>query len=489
MARERSPITDTQETADVHHGGPGGPGRPTRSDGSEDMRGPGRVPRAVTAADDAFGSWSDTPASERGALLLQAAQNLVLRTGQVVETMAAEVGASGAWASFNVKVAAQTLIEAAGAATQPIGQVLPVRNTSTDAHSMHIRTPVGVVAAITPWHASLVMAARAVALPLALGNTVVLKPSAETPLSGGTVLREALTAAGLPEGVLGVVTHRRGGAAEVVHSLVTDPCVRAVHFTGSAAVGRAVAMEAARHCKPTVLELGGKNSLLVMEDADVDHAVEATVAGAFMNAGQSCLSIDRVIVQRPLAERFLEGLRDRVNSLPPGGPAWPADSTTPMTGRTAQRVSALVAVALAKGATAVTGTGAVEGPGTSIAPVVLTDVTPRMRIWSQEIFGPVVVVHTVDGADQAVALANEDPCGPTAGVVTGDWAAGLGIARRLRAGAVHVNDKAVGGPQAVPFGGIRDSGYGRVDGRGGIDAFTDTRWITLGAEGRPALPF
>ncbi|MFH0178754.1 aldehyde dehydrogenase family protein [Streptomyces cacaoi] len=151
-------------------------------------------------------------------------------------------------------------------------------------------------------------------------------------------------------------------------------------------------------------------------------------------------------------------------------------------------MSALVSDALSKGATAVAGTGTVEAPGTLVAPVVLTDVTPDMDIWSAEIFGPVVVVHVADNADDAIALANESPCGLTAGVITSDWAAGLSIARRLRAGAVHVNNQDTADQAKAPFGGIRDSGYGRFGGQAGIDAFTDTRWITLGAEGRPAFP-
>lgn len=445
------------------------------------------VARAVAAADHAFAAWSAVPPPERSALFLQAAQILVRRTSQIVDTMASEVGTTGTWSSFNAKLAAQMLIEAAAAVTRPTGQVLPAQTPG--AHSMHVRLPLGVVAAIAPWNAPLILAARTVALPLALGNTVVLKASEEAPLSGGFLLHDALKEAGLPDGVLNVVTHARGDAADLVSALVADPRVRAVNFTGSAAVGRIVAMEAARHLKPSVLDLGGKNSLLVMEDADVDYAVGAAVFGAFMNAGQSCLSTDRIVVQRPLAEEFVAKLSERVTALPHSGPSWPADTGGPLVhSRAAERVSALVADALAKGATAVAGTGTVEAPGTLVAPVVLTDVTPDMDIWSAEIFGPVVVVHVADNADDAVALANEPPCGLTAGVITSDWAAGLGIAHRLRAGAVHVNNQGVADQPKAPFGGVRDSGYGRFGGRAGIEAFTETRWITLGAEGRPAFP-
>ncbi|GAB7106668.1 aldehyde dehydrogenase [Streptomyces phaeofaciens JCM 4814] len=455
-------------------------------DGPEDAAGV-RAAEAVGAADRAFASWSAMAPAERSAVFLQAAHLLLRRTDKIVDVMAAEVGARAPWAAFQTKLAAQLMIEAAASVTRPNGRVTPTETPG--ACSLRLRVPVGVVAAITPWTASVLLGVRAVALPLALGDTVVLKPSESTPLSGGLLLQEVWEEAGLPHGVLSVVTHGPDEAADVTRRLVTDPRVRAVSFTGSTAVGRAVGVEAARHLKPAVLELGGKNSLLVLQDADVDHAVDTAIVGSFLNAGQSCLSTDRIIVHRSLADRFLAALAERVPALPRQGPGWPAEADGRIVhAGTAQRVSALVTDALAKGATAVTGTGAVEGNGTLIAPVVLTGLTPRMAMWSEEIFGPAVAVHVTDSTDEAVALASGPPRGLTAGVVTGDWATGVAVARRLPADAVHVNNRSITDGLQAPFGGIHESGFGRFGSSAGTDAFTEPRWITLGAEGRPAFP-
>ncbi|MFF2511786.1 aldehyde dehydrogenase family protein [Streptomyces sp. NPDC058086] len=443
--------------------------------------------RAVTAAHEAFESWSAMPPAERSAILLQAAQLLIMRTGQIVGTMAAEVRASGQWSTFNAKLAAQILIDASAAVTQPSGLVLPTRTFG--ACSMQVRVPLGVIAAITPPYAPLLLGARAVALPVALGNTVVLKPSQDATLSGGVLLRQVLADAGLPDGVLGVVTHDRDGDADVVSALIADPRVRAVNFTGSTAEGRKVAVETARQLKPAVLELGGKNSLLILGDANVDYAVDAALVSSFLNAGQGCWSTERIIIDRTLADDFLSRFASRVAALPHGGPTWPAAATgTVIDSRAAHRVSALVADALAKGATAVTGTGAIHADDTSLAPVVLTGVTPSMDIWTQEVSGPVVAVHTVDSAQEAVALAATPPHGLTAGIITADWAGGLSIARRLPASAVHVNNRSVPAELTAPFGSISDSGLGRFTDRGAIDCFTDTRWVTAGVEGRPEYP-
>jgi acyl-CoA reductase-like NAD-dependent aldehyde dehydrogenase len=352
-----------------------------------------------------------------------------------------------------------------------------------------VRVPLGVIAAISPWNAPVILGVRAVALPLAMGNTVVMKPSEDAPIACGLLIADVLREAGLPAGVLNVVTNDRADAAEVVEALIADPRVRLVNFTGSTEVGRAIGVHAAQHLKPAVLELGGKNPLVVLADADLDHAVDAAVFGSFMNAGQICMCVDRVIVDRRVADRFLPAFAARVEALAYGDPSDPATAVGPVVNsRAAERVSALVADAVAKGATLVAGTGAVEAPGTLIKPVVLTDVTPDMKIYYDEIFGPATVVHVVDGADEAVELANDTPYGLTGGVITQDLAAGIDVARRLRTGIVHVNDQTIADEPQAPFGGVKSSGYGRFGGQPGADAFTDTRWVTVQAAGRAHYP-
>jgi acyl-CoA reductase-like NAD-dependent aldehyde dehydrogenase len=289
--------------------------------------------------------------------------------------------------------------------------------------------------------------------------------------------------------VLNVVTNDRADAPAIVGALIGDPRVRMVNFTGSTEVGRAVGVQAAQHLKPAVLELGGKNALLVLEDADVDYAVDAAVFGSFMNAGQICMCVDRVIVHRSVAEEFTAKFAKRVDSLPYGDPSDPATAVGPVVNtRAAERVSALIDEAVAKGATLATGTGAVEGNGTLIKPVVLTGVTKDAKIYYDEIFGPATVVHVVDSADEAVTLANDTSHGLTAGVITEDLRTGIDVARRIRTGIVHVNDQSIADEPQAPFGGVKSSGYGRFGGQAGVEAFTDTRWITVQAQGHAHFP-
>ncbi|MGW1053657.1 aldehyde dehydrogenase family protein [Streptomyces sp. NPDC002521] len=383
------------------------------------------------------------------------------------------------------------MLDAAAAAVRPGGQVMPA--SSGGSCSLQVRVPLGVIAAFTPRHAPLLMAARAVALPLALGNAVVLKPSEAAPVAGGLLLREVLIEAGLPDGVLTVVTDDADDtddteAAELARALVDDRRFRAVTFTGSATAGRQVAVAAARHLKPALIEVGGKNSLLVLGDADVEYAADAAYVSSFLDAGQGCLSTERIFVDRALADDFLARLAEKLTRADKTGPTWPAEVTGAMPDpRAARRVAALVADALAKGATAVTGTGRIEEDTASLGPVVLTDVSADMDIWSQKVSGPVVTVHPVDSTDEAVALAGTPPCGPAAGVITRDWAAGLDVARRLPARAVHVNDRATE-PVQAPFGHLTDSGYGPQASLMGIEYFTETRWITAVVSGRPGFP-
>ncbi|MFE1880282.1 aldehyde dehydrogenase family protein [Streptomyces diastatochromogenes] len=445
------------------------------------------VRRAVDAADAAFERWAATKPATRRQIFLKAAELMLSRTDDIVRTMAEEVGATAPWAAFNARLGADILLEAAAAVSQPAGQVLA---TNADGViSTQVRVPKGVVAAISPWNAPVILGVRAVALPLAVGNTVVMKPSEDAPLACGLLIADILHEAGLPAGVLNVVTNDRADAAEVVSALVADERVRMVNFTGSTEVGRAIGVRAAQHLKPAVLELGGKNALVVLEDADLDYAVDAAVFGSFMNSGQICMCLDRLIVHRSLAEAFTAKLAARVAELNCGDPADPAVAVGPVVNsRAAQRITALVEDAVAKGATLAAGTGRAEGPDTLIRPVVLTGVTKDMKIYDDETFGPVTVVHVVDSPDEAVALANDTPYGLTAGVITEDLAAGLDVAARLRTGIVHINDQSIADEPQAPFGGVRDSGYGRFGGQAGVEAFTDTRWVTAQVRGRAHFP-
>ncbi|MGW4995380.1 aldehyde dehydrogenase family protein [Streptomyces mirabilis] len=448
---------------------------------------PEDIRRAVDAADAAFEAWAATRPAERRRIFLRAAQLMEERVEEVVRLMAAEVGGVASWAGFNVKLAADILLEAAAAVSGPTGQTLATN--SEGVHSAQVRVPKGVIAAISPWNAPVILGMRAVAMPIAMGNTVVMKPSEDAPIACGLLISDVLHEAGLPAGVLNVVTNDRADAAEVVSALIADDRVRMVNFTGSTEVGRVIGVQAAQHLKPAVLELGGKNALLVLEDADVDHAVDAAVFGSFMNAGQICMCVDRVIVHRAVAEEFTAGFAARVRALPYGDPADPGTAVGPVVNPgAAQRVAALVADAVAQGAGLAAGTGQVEEPGTLIRPVVLTGVTKEMRIYYDEIFGPATVIHVVDSVDEAVTLANDTPYGLTAGVISENLATGLEVARRLRTGIVHINDQSIADEPQAPFGGVKSSGYGRFGGQAGAEAFTDTRWITAQTSGHAHYP-
>jgi acyl-CoA reductase-like NAD-dependent aldehyde dehydrogenase len=286
-----------------------------------------------------------------------------------------------------------------------------------------------------------------------------------------------------------VVTNDRADAAEVVEALIGDPRVRMVNFTGSTEVGRRIGTLAASHLKPAVLELGGKNPLLVLDDADLEYAVDAAVFGSFFNAGQICMCADRVIVHRSLADAFTERFAARVAALPCGDPSDKATAIGPVISpAAARRVSGLIADAVAGGARLAAGTGEIEPPGTLIRPAVLTGVTPAMRIHTEEIFGPATVVYPVAGVEEAVALANDTTQGLAAGVITENLSRGLEVAARLRTGIVHVNDQPIADEPQAPFGGVKDSGYGRFGGQAGVEAFTDIRWVTAQVSGHAQFP-
>lgn len=441
--------------------------------------GPEDVTRAVDAADAAFDSWAALSPFARRAVFLRAADLLDERREEVAGLMAHEAGGTRPWAYFNVGLGANILREAAAAITAPRGEVLNAQEEG--ALGLAVREPLGVVAAFAPWNAPVILGVRAVAAPLAAGNTVVVKPSEDAPIACGLLVADVLREAGLPDGVLNVVTNAREDAAEVAEALIADPRVRAVNFTGSTGVGRVIGEHAARHLKPAVLELGGKNSVIVLDDADLDYAVDAACFGVFMNAGQICMSGDRVLVHESLAEEFTAKFAAKAAALPSGDPTDPETVVGPLvTWESAERVAALVADAVAKGARVLTGGGAPEG---AVHPAtVLTDVPEDADVFHAESFGPLCVLRTFADDDTAVALANDTENGLTCGIITENATHGLRVARRIRTGIVHVNDQSVADEPHAPFGGVKASGYGRFGGRWGIEAFSSTRWVTIATQ-------
>lgn len=441
--------------------------------------GPEDVKRAVDAADTAFEEWAALAPFARRAVLLKAADLLDARGEQVAGVMAQEAGGTRPWAYFNVALAANILREAAAAVTAPRGEVLSTQEQG--ALGLAVREPVGVVAAFAPWNAPVILGVRAVAAPLAAGNSVVVKASEDAPIACALLVADVLREAGLPDGVLNVVTNDRADAAEIAEALIADPRVRAVNFTGSTAVGRVIGELAARHLKPAVLELGGKNAVLVLDDADVDYAVDAVTFSVFMNAGQICMSGDRILVHESLAAEFTRKFTAKVASLRAGDPAHPQTVVGPLVSASAaQRVAGLVKDAVAKGAKVLVGGGEPEG---AVHPAtVLTDVPEDADLYGTESFGPLCVLRTFHGDDEAVDAANDTDNGLTCGIITDNATHGLRVARRIHTGIVHVNDQSVADEPQAPFGGIKASGYGRFGGRWGIEAFSNTRWVTIATQ-------
>ncbi|MBV8617635.1 MAG: aldehyde dehydrogenase [Curvibacter sp.] len=430
--------------------------------------------RAVDAAAAAFPAWAALGPGERRALLNRAALALEARSADFARAMAEETGASGLWAGFNVHLAAGILQEAAALTTQVAGQLIP--SDVPGSLAMAVRQPAGVVLGMAPWNAPVILAVRAIAVPLACGNTVVLKGSELCPATHGLIIA-ALQEAGLPPGVVNFVTNAPADAPEVVQALIAHPAVRRVNFTGSTHVGKIIAGHCAAHLKPVVLELGGKAPLLVLADADLEAAVNAAAFGAFANSGQICMSTERIIVDEAIADDFVARLAAKASSLPLGDPRQgPVVLGSVVDMATVQRCNRLIDDALAKGARLLCGGRA----DSTLMPATLLDhVTPAMAIYAEESFGPVKAIVRVQGDDAAVACANDNPYGLSSAVFSRDTARALRIAQRIESGICHVNGPTVHDEAQMPFGGVKGSGWGRFGGQAGIDAFTELRWVTL----------
>jgi aldehyde dehydrogenase (NAD+) len=319
-----------------------------------------------------------------------------------------------------------------------------------------------------------------------VGNTIVLKPSEETPVAGGLLIGEVLEEAGIPKGVFNVVTCSRDNVAAVGDELISNPAVRGISFTGSTAVGAQLAAKAGGLLKKCCVELGGKDALIVLDDADIEHAVNAATFGSFMHQGQICMSVERVIVHSAVAKEFTEKFVANAKKLKVGNPREMANCIGPIINqKQLDKIRAQVDEAVQKGAKILCGG---KNNGLFFEPTVLGDVTRDMRVFRDETFGPIAPVITVDSVDEAVEVANDSDYGLSAGIMTRNEERGLAIARRLHTGMAHINDSSVNDEPHVPFGGVGWSGLGRHGGRAGIDQFTEMRWITLERGGRHYPP-
>ncbi|MEV5493990.1 NAD-dependent succinate-semialdehyde dehydrogenase [Nonomuraea fuscirosea] len=424
---------------------------------------------AVDAAAAALPSWRAMAAHERAELMRRAAAELTERAGLIGEIMTAEQGKPLAESTAEVRAGAEHLLWAAEETRRLYGSTVP--GAGADHRVWLLPEPVGVVAGITPWNFPVSMITRKLGPALAAGCTVVLKPAEQTPLSAVAVA-EAFTAAGLPPGVFNLVPTSR--PALFAETVMADPRVRKVSFTGSTEVGRELIRRSAQDVKRLSVELGGHAPVLVFPDADPVAAAAAVARAKFLNAGQACTSPNRVFVHRDVAAPFTAALVERAEAITPGVDMGPLIDAAALA-----KVERHVEDALAGGATALTGGHRLDRPGAFYPPTVLAGVRDNMLVCREETFGPVAPIIEFDDVDGVVARANATPYGLTAYLWTADLNRTLRVAEELEFGMVAVNGGPLAPPQA-PFGGIKNSGYGREGGSLGVADYLDYKYLSVG---------
>jgi acyl-CoA reductase-like NAD-dependent aldehyde dehydrogenase len=429
--------------------------------------------KAAKAAARAFPAWSKTGPTERRTLLLKAADELEGMTDQIIQTMITETGSTGPWGGFNCMLAAGMLREAASITTQITGEVIPANKPGT--LSMSQRKPLGVCLGIAPWNAPVILGVRAVAMAIACGNTVILKASELCPATH-LAIGEAFKTAGFPDGVLNVITNAPEDAAEIVAALISAPEVRHINFTGSTSIGRIIAQRAAEQLKPVLLELGGKAPMIILDDADVEAAVNGAAFGSFMNQGQICMSTERLIVHEGIADQFIQAFAAKANALPAGNPRDMVVLGSLVTMEAAEKMDAIIQDATSKGGKVIAGG---NRQGTIVEATLIDNVTPDMKIYSEESFGPVKPVIRVSSDEEAIRVANDTAYGLSASVYSSNIQRALAVADQIESGICHINGPTVADEAQMPFGGVKDSGYGRFGGKPAIDSFTSIRWVTI----------
>ncbi len=435
---------------------------------------------AIQNAQQAFESWSALPYTHRAHHMLKVAEVFQRRRDDIVKALQAEAGGWFGKGMFESGYVPEVFHAAAASNYAAIGEILPSEYGKI---SMAVRRPMGVISVISPWNFPVILTARGLAFACAAGNTIVLKPSEETPYVGGYLFAEIFEEAGVPPGVLNVVSCSRDNVVPVGDELVENPLVKGISFTGSTPVGRQIAAKAGAHLKKACVELGGKDSLIVLEDADMERATQAANFGSFMHQGQICMSVEKVLVHERIFETFLKRFIERASKLKVGDPSKdPGNIIGPLINdKQVQRVREQIEDAVAKGAKVALGGGI---QGRFVEPTILLDVTPDMKVYQDETFGPVVPVIPFSSDEEAIAIANDTEYGLSSGVMTRDEERALKIANRLDTGMCHVNCSSVNDEPNVPFGGSKASGLGRHGGRWSTETFTETRWITLERGGR-----
>ena len=427
------------------------------------------VDRAVEDAYRAFGPWRRRPIAERAAIVRRAGDVLAERRDELSALVTLEMGKRIVEARDEADLSSQ-ILDYYGRRGPVLAMPQPLESDVGDA--VLLTEPLGPLLTVQPWNYPLYQVARIAAPNLVLGNTILLKHASTCPQSA-LALEEVFRDAGVPDGVFTNLFLETGD----IPAVIENPLVRGVSLTGSEGAGAHVAEQAGRNIKKSVLELGGSDPFIVLDGEHLERTVDAAVKGRLGNMGQSCVASKRFIVLDEHYDAFVSGMRDRFATLVPGDPADPATTLAPLSSeRAAQDLMEQVEDAVAEGATVVIGGGRPDLPGAFVEPTILTGVTPGMRAYHEELFGPVAVVHRVAGEDEAVDLANDTPFGLGGSVFAADVDRARRVAARLDAGMVWINRPAASRPE-LPFGGIKRSGYGRELGTVGIEEFANRKLV------------
>ncbi|MFD8570667.1 aldehyde dehydrogenase family protein [Streptomyces sp. NPDC059639] len=439
------------------------------------------VDEAYRAAERAQKEWAKTTAHARRAVFERALHLVEEREPEIAEAIIDELGGTRVKAGFELHLAKEFLRESIRLTGLPQGEVIP--SPVEGKENRVYRVPVGVVGVISPFNFPFLLSLKSVAPALALGNGVVLKPHQDTPVCGGSLIAKIFEDAGLPAGLLNVVIT---DIAEIGDALLTHPVPKVISFTGSDQIGQHVATVCATQFKYVVLELGGNSALTVLDDADVDYAVDAAVFSRFVHQGQVCMAANRILVDRKVEEEFTRKFVAKVKTLKSGDPRDPETVIGPViSSNQADALCGVVEQALAEGATALV-RGGVDG--NVVEPVVLTGLPADSPVLRQEIFGPVALLIPFDGDAEAVRIANDTPYGLSGAVHTADVERGVAFAQQIDTGMIHVNDGTVHDEPLVAFGGEKRSGIGRLNGSATVEAFTTQKWISV-QHGRSRFPF
>lgn len=438
------------------------------------------IEQAIDAAYRASKSWGSSLVAEREELLLRTARVVETRTPEIRDALIDECGSAFNKALWEIEYVLDLLRSTAGDVRHVFGETLPM--SMPGQVSMSVRRPLGVIAGIAPFNSPFLLSMKKIAFALSAGNTFILKPSEETPVSG-LKIAEIFEEAELPPGVLNVIP---GVPAEVGGKILADPRVRMITFTGSSRTGKHLATEAAKHLKKFTLEMGGKSPLIVLKDADLDYAVDAAAFGILLHQGQVCMASSKVIVEAALFDEFRDRFIEKVRSIKVGDPRDPDTVVGPLIRpQQCEFIDGHIQDAKAKGAEVILGG---SHDGRYYQPTVLTGVTRDMRIYNEETFGPVVSIIPARDSEEALTIANDTDYGLSAAVITNDLQRALDLSLRLESGMVHVNDCTISDEPHVPFGGVKNSGFGREGGRYSIEEMTELKWITIQL-GKRAFPF